>query len=84
MFILTLNIARTVLPVPQMIQDFVSKLLRVDPVERMTAAHASNHPWLVTSNLPSGTNSNPGRLKTFKLYQAKRKLRSAVQVVGGV
>ncbi|CAN0053337.1 unnamed protein product [Ascophyllum nodosum] len=61
-------------------KDFVSKLLRVDPRERLTAAEAANHPWIASTNLRAATDNLTGMLDSFRLYQAKRKLRAAVDV----
>ena len=68
-------------PLLRTAQDFVSKLLRVDPRERLTAAEAANHPWIASTNLRAATDNLTGMLDSFRLYQAKRKLRAAVDVV---
>ncbi|CAN0590605.1 unnamed protein product, partial [Laminaria digitata] len=62
-------------------QDIIRKLLRVDPEKRITAAEALEHPWLSTEG-PSMAGHDLGLgLEKLKIFNARRKLRAAIQSV---
>ncbi|CAM9621592.1 unnamed protein product, partial [Hapterophycus canaliculatus] len=63
-------------------KDLISKLLTVNPDERITASEACEHRWLSTAARPSLSNNNlSAGLEQLKLFNAVRKLRCAIKTV---
>jgi serine/threonine protein kinase len=63
-------------------KDLIRSMLTVDPSRRITAAGAMQHAWLTTDradNLPVFNLEK--NLHQFKLFNAQRKLRGAIQTV---
>lgn len=66
---------------PEMFQDFISKLLVVDTDKRLTAEQAKDHPWLLASAESLEVRDLGENLQTFKVFNAKTKLRAAMKTV---
>lgn len=62
-------------------QDFISNLLVVDTTKRLTAEHAKSHPWLLASAESLEAHDLCDNLQTFKVFNAKRKLRATMKTV---
>lgn len=62
-------------------QDFISNLLLVDTTKRLTAEQAKSHPWLLASAESLEAHDLCDNLQTFKVFNAKRKLRAAMKTV---
>ncbi|CAM9301089.1 unnamed protein product [Ectocarpus fasciculatus] len=62
-------------------QDFISNLLLVDTRKRLTAEQAKSHPWLLASAESLEAHDLCENLQTFKVFNAKRKLRAAMKTV---
>lgn len=62
-------------------QNMVRRLLTVDPKKRLTARQAVGHPWLATSGDILSANDLSFNRPKFHSANAKRKLRSAIDMV---
>ncbi|CAN0207403.1 unnamed protein product, partial [Hapterophycus canaliculatus] len=62
-------------------KDFIQRLLIADMDQRMTAAQAKNHPWLHASEQDLEARDLGKNLQSFKVSNAKRKLRAATRMV---
>jgi len=59
-------------------KDLVSKLLIVDPEERLTPTQALNHKWFKTNQRSIVDNGHRLSLTQFKKFHAKQKVKQAV------
>lgn len=66
---------------PEISKDFISKLLVVDTNKRLTAEHAESHSWLLASGESLEVRDLGENLQTFKVFNAKTKLRAAMKTV---
>ncbi|CBN74237.1 Myosin light chain kinase (MLCK) [Ectocarpus siliculosus] len=62
-------------------QDFISNLLVVATTKRLTAEQAKSHPWLLASAESLEARDLCDNLQTFKVFNAKRKLRATMKTV---
>lgn len=62
-------------------QDFIANLLVVDMKYRITAADAKTHPWLTANGESLAGRDLRDNLQTFKVFNAKTKLRAAMKTV---
>lgn len=60
-------------------KDLISKLLTLDPKERLTADQALNHPWMLKDKKTLEATAVP--LDELRKYQATRKLKKGVRAV---
>jgi serine/threonine protein kinase len=67
-------------PISENAKDFVSRLLTVNPDERLTAQQALQHPWLKADET-SLMQDLPETLHGLKLFNGKRKFRAAVNTL---
>jgi serine/threonine protein kinase len=67
-------------PVSDNAKDFVSRLLTVNPEERLTAEQALQHPWLKAKDI-SLMQDLSGALHGLKFFNAKRKFKAAVNTL---
>lgn len=58
-------------------KDLISKLLVVDPAQRLTVDQALAHPWLQTSDERVLTRG----LSQLRIFQGKKKLRAGIQAI---
>ena len=69
-------------PVSDSAKDFISKLLQVDPNERLTATQALQHEWLTVDESQLVTQDLTGSaLCELKKFNAKRKFRAVVNTL---
>ncbi|CAK9081122.1 unnamed protein product [Durusdinium trenchii] len=59
-------------------KDFISKLLQVDPQQRMTAEEATVHPWLATSEGAPSVELDRGILDGLKAFSRSNEVKRAV------
>lgn len=62
-------------------EDFISKLLTVDPQARLSAEDALNHDWVHADVGLLSVNNLGANLEEFKKFNANRKFKSAVKAV---
>lgn len=62
-------------------QDFIRSLLTVDVDRRMTVEQAKRHPWLTAAAQSLEAHDLNNNLEEIKLFNSKRKLRSAMSTV---
>ena len=62
-------------------KDFISKLIKVNPKERLTCDHAYEHPWLNVDSKELAGNDLNHNLAALKKYQTNRKFRAAANAV---
>ena len=62
-------------------QDFILNLLVVDVGERMTAAIALNHPWMLAAEQELAERDLGKNLQQLRIFHATRKLRAAIKSV---
>lgn len=63
------------------LQDLITKLLTVDPDDRITASEACEHPWLTTARPQLSSNNLSAGLEKLKIFNAIRKFRVAIKSV---
>lgn len=63
------------------VQDFVGKLLIVDPSKRMTAKQALEHPWMLNSGKNLAKNDLGFNQEQLRVFNATSKLRAAIKSV---
>ncbi|CAN0189555.1 unnamed protein product [Ascophyllum nodosum] len=62
-------------------KDLIAKMLTVDPRKRITAKDALEHPYLKVASTTLEENNMGGNLDRIKLFNARRKFKSAIQTV---
>lgn len=62
-------------------QDLISRMLVVDPHQRITAAQALKHPWIHTPAAVLATSGLDVNLDKLRLFNAQRKFKSAINSV---
>ncbi|CAM9927823.1 unnamed protein product [Pylaiella littoralis] len=62
-------------------KDFISNLLVVNIDKRLTAGQLESHPWLLASGESLEVRDLGENLDTFKVFNAKTKLRAAMKTV---
>lgn len=62
-------------------KDLIAKMLTVDPDKRITAAEALEHPYLKVNSAKLEGNNMGQNLDRMKLFNARRKFKSAIQTV---
>jgi calcium/calmodulin-dependent protein kinase I len=63
-------------------KDFISKVLVVNPNERLTADQALRHSWFTRHDRSTSMGTNlKDNLEQLKVFNLKRKLRAAVYTV---
>eukprot|EP00903_Cladosiphon_okamuranus_P008290 g7977.t1 len=62
-------------------KDLIAKMLTVDPTKRLTAAQALEHPYLKIDAAGLEENNMEENLGRMKLFNARRKFKSAIQTV---
>jgi len=63
-------------------KDFITRLLRRDPLRRISASECLSHPWLGETNQKK--NSGKIKIENLRNYLAKRKLKSIGKVLKAV
>jgi calcium/calmodulin-dependent protein kinase I len=62
-------------------KDLIKRFLVVNPDDRLTAADALEHPWLMKADTDLAGNSLNDQLMQLRKFNAKRKFRTAVKAV---
>ncbi|CAM9971946.1 unnamed protein product [Pylaiella littoralis] len=62
-------------------KDMIAKMLSVDPKKRLTADQALEHPYLKVDAAGLESNNMDQNLGRMKLFNARRKFKSAIQTV---
>ncbi|CAB1103671.1 unnamed protein product [Ectocarpus sp. CCAP 1310/34] len=62
-------------------KDLIAKMLTVDPNKRLTADQALEHPYLKIDTTVLEGNNMDQNLGRMKLFNARRKFKSAIQTV---
>lgn len=62
-------------------KDLISSLLKVDPALRLTAQQALNHSWMRAPKTTLSVGDLGANLRTFRRYNAKRKIIAAAKAV---
>lgn len=62
-------------------QDMISKLLIVDQAQRLTARQALQHPWFEAADGTLAGRDLRDNLQELQVFNAKRKMRAAIQSV---
>ncbi|CAM9642609.1 unnamed protein product [Phaeothamnion confervicola] len=62
-------------------KDLIRKMLTLAPPDRITAADALRHPWLAGDDATLQQYDLGGNLEQLKLFNARRKFKSAIQSV---
>ncbi|CAM9242759.1 unnamed protein product, partial [Choristocarpus tenellus] len=62
-------------------KDLISKMLTVDPKKRITASEALEHPYLKVKDAVLEATNMDVNLERLKLFNARRKFKSAIQSV---
>ncbi len=62
-------------------KDLVKKMLQVDPIKRIKALEALEHPYISRRNESLKYNNMDDKLQQIKLYNAKRKVRAGIDSV---
>jgi serine/threonine protein kinase len=63
------------------LQDLISKMLVVEPSQRITAEQALAHPYLTMADAALQSTDMATNLERMRLYNARRKLRSAIHTI---
>jgi serine/threonine protein kinase len=67
--------------VSDLAKDFISKLLVVEPTERLTAEQALEHPWFSSNESFMSVENLTDNLEKLRVFNLKRKVRAAVYAV---
>lgn len=62
-------------------KDLISRLLKVNPLERYTAAEALNHSWITRDADELAARSLEANLSHFKKFHATRKFKAAAKAI---
>jgi len=65
-------------------KDLISKLLVVNPLERLTAQQALEHPWLLTDEEKLAHLALDGAKAELKKFQAKKRFKKGVNAIRAV
>lgn len=65
-------------------KDLISKLLVVNPLERLTAAQALEHPWLSSDEDKLAANALESAKAELKKFQAKKRFRKGVNAIKAI
>ena len=68
-------------PISETAKDFIDKMLRVDPKQRITCEQALAHPWLAEGAKSLPNTALPTLLPEMKAMQAKRRMKAAFLAV---
>lgn len=62
-------------------KDLISKLLIVNPLERLTATQALSHPWLLSTNIGNNLNNVQNEIRKYQVTKRFKKGVNAVRAV---
>jgi len=66
------------IPLSNNVKDFISSLLVMDPMKRMTAKQALEHPWIANNNKVPDTPIPPAVVQSLNDFRTKCRLKKAV------
>ncbi|CAM9405389.1 unnamed protein product [Ectocarpus sp. 6 AP-2014] len=68
-------------PISDGAKDLIARMLTVDPVQRITAAQALAHPWVMSEDDELETSELGDSLQRMRVFNARRKFKSAIATI---
>ncbi|CAM9801419.1 unnamed protein product, partial [Sphacelaria rigidula] len=68
-------------PISDGAKDLISRMLTVDPDERITADQALRHPWVMSGDDELAESQLGESLQRMRVFNARRKFKSAINSI---